>query len=162
MEAWKKELYQKLESVLKIASWGVRSPENEEFYGHRLPSIINAINELRMIIGKKVIAADLEVFECTYDGIYSRAGMDDAYSDGRRPSGKRAPEAIVGTTGIGLGGFTAKLENSAPKYVFNVIIPAKIVLWSTLNKALGPIQSTTPKRKKLVENADGANQDGRD
>ena len=146
-----------------IASWGIRSAENGESYGHRLPSIIKATNELRMAFCKKVTSADLDIFGCRCDRIYNPVDMDDAYSDGRQSSGERAPEPIVGTTGIGLGEVTAKVEHdNAPKDVLQVIIPAKIVLWSTLNEALEPIKSTTRRKKKLPENTNGANQDGRD
>jgi len=152
-ETWLKELYQKLLSVLMIASWGVRHPET---YGHRLPSIFIAINELRMAIGEKFTSADLDivVFEC--DKIYNPTKMDNVYSGGRQCSGKREPEAIVGTTGIGLGKVIAE---TADVLQIRSLIAAKIVLWSTLNKALGP---TIRLKKKPLEITDGANQDGRD
>ena len=112
-----------------IASWTALSTDHEESYGQRLPSIFKAINELRMAIGEKFTSADLDisVFEC--DTTYDPAKMDDAY--GRQSSAKRAPEAIVGTTGIGLGKVIA--ERTA-KDVLQIIIPAKIVLWSTLSE----------------------------
>ena len=87
--------------------------------------------------------------------------MDDAYGDGRQSrqsSGKRAPETIVGTTGFGLGKVIG--ERSAKD--FEVQTPAKTVLWSTLNETLELIQPTRGKKKKPVENTDGANLDGRD
>jgi len=153
-ETWCKELYKKLQSVLTMASWAPRSPENEESYGNRLPSFFKAINELRMAIGENFTSADLviSVFEC--DKIYDPAIMEDAYDDGRQFSGKRAPEAIVGTTGIGLGKVMA--ERSA-KHQFRVqtLIPAKIVLTSTMNEALEPIHTTRVKKKKPVEIMDG-------
>ena len=138
-----------------IASWGAPSPES---YGHHLPSIFIAINELRMAIGEKFTSSDLDiiVFEC--DKIYNPAkmAMDDAYSDGGQSSGKRELEAIVGTTGIGLGKIIAETKDFLQ---IRSLIPAKIMLWSTLNKALGPI---TIQLKKPLEITDGANQDGRD
>jgi hypothetical protein len=136
-EKWGKELYKKLRYVLRVASWKpvVRSFDDEDPYGLRLPSIFNAINELRMAIGENFTSADLDIitFEC--DKVYDPAIMDNEYSDGRQSSGKRAPEDIVGTTSIGLG---KVVEQSSGKVVSQTIIPAKIVLRSTLNEAPQP------------------------
>jgi hypothetical protein len=155
---------------LEIASWAPRSPEYEK---SRLPSIFKAINELRLAIGEKFTSADLHIFvfdsEC--DQIYDPAIMEDAYGDDSQSNGERALEAILGTTGIGLAKVIEAEEHSVKDSAdsedvpqFQTLIPAKIVLRSTLNKALEPIQpeSTTLKKNKSVENMDGANQDGRD
>ena len=118
-----------------IASWTTRSLEHEDSYGHRLSSIFKAINELRMAIGEKITSADLDIFVFKFDKSYDPETMDDTYSDGRQSSGKRAPEAIVGTTGIGL--VKHKVERSAKDVLqLQTVIPAKIVLRSTLKKAL--------------------------
>jgi hypothetical protein len=169
-ETWIEELHQKLQSVLEIASWAPSSPEYEK---SRLPSIFKAINELRLAIGEKFTSADLHIFvfdsEC--DQIYDPAIMEDAYGDDSQSNGERALEAILGTTGIGLAKVIEAEEHSVKDSAdsedvpqFQTLIPAKIVLRSTLNKALEPIQpeSTTLKKNKSVENMDGANQDGRD
>jgi len=162
-ETWDKELYDKLQSLLRVALWAPRSPENEKSYGNRLPSIFKAITELRIAIGEKFTSADLDiiVFEC--DRIYDPAIMDDAYSDGRQSSGKRTPEAIVGTTGIGLG--KVMVERSAKDTPqTQLIIPAKVMLKSTLDEALEPIQPSSrlkKNRKPPVENTDGADSKGR-
>jgi hypothetical protein len=151
-KTWKKELYQKIHSILVIASWDVRSSENEESYGNRLPSIFEAINELRTAIGEEFTSADLEIFTFECGMTYDPENMEYAWyvnGDGRQFSGKRppGPEAIVGTTGIGLAKRNAKDTLQA-----KILIPAKIVLRSTMDEALGPI----------VQNTDGANLDGRD
>ena len=76
---------------------------------------------------------------------------EDDYGDGRQSSGKRAYEAIVGITGIGLGKDSEIAESSATrKDVLHVqnLIPVKIVLWSTLNEALDPIPSTRLKENQ--------------
>jgi hypothetical protein len=162
---------------LKIASWATRS-ENVESYGNCFPSIFKAINEVRMI-GENFTSADLDiiVFEC--DKVYDPASMDDAYGDDRQSRDKRAPEPIVGTTGIGLAKITAERSaNLKDVLQFQILIPAKVVLTSTLNEALEPqavtVQSNTTtssstwvrklKKKPPVENfkVDGASQDGRD
>ena len=124
---------------MKIASWkpAVRSHDDEDYYGLRLPSIFDAINELRIAIGEKFTSSDLDIiaFEC--DRIFDPAIMDDAYSDGRRSTSgnKRTTEDIVGTTGIGLG---KVIEERSGKDILQTIIPAKIVLRSTLNETLDP------------------------
>ena len=144
---------------MTIASWTPRSSEHEESYWNHFTSISEAINELRMAIGESFTSTDLHiiVFEC--DEIYDPAIMEDAYDDCRQSNVKRAPEAIVGTVGIGLGNFLAvKIRN----ILFQYLIPAKIVLRSTFKEALEPIQSIRSRKKKPVENMDGTNQDGRD
>ena len=144
-----------------VASWKAQSSEHENSYGHRLPFIFKAVNELRMAIGEKVTSADLEIFAFECDKTYESGSMNDAYSDGRQSSGKRAPEAIVGTTGIGLGKTMVERTSAKDAQHLQIIIPAKIVLKSTLNEALEPIQSPTRiKKKKPVELMDGADPEG--
>ena len=155
------EIYKKLQSVLIMSSWGARSLKDEDSYIDRLPSIFKAINELRTAIGEKFTSADLDVFLFECDKIYDPTFMEDAYGDGKQSSGKRAPEPIVGTTGIGLGKILG--ERSAKGFLqVQSLIPAKILLTSTMNEALKTLQSTRVRKKKPVENMDGANQDGRD
>ena len=159
-ESWNKELYKKLQSVLMVASWAPLAPENEESYGNRLPSIFKAINELRVAMGEKLTSADLDIFVFECDKIYNPKFMEDAYSDGRQSSGKRASEAIVGTTDISLGKVVT--EGGEEDLRIQTLIPAKIVLTSTMNEALEPVQ---PKRRKTtrkpVETTDGADREGR-
>ena len=158
-ESWKEELFKKIQSVLIIASWAPRSPENQEFYGNHLPSIFKAINELRTAIGENFTSADLDIFLFECDKIYDPAIMD---GDGRQSGGKGASEPIVGTTGVGLGKIIAEgnMKGVIQIYPF---IPAKVVLTSTMNEALEPIQSSrSTKKKKAIKTTDGANQDGRD
>ena len=96
---------------------------------------------------------DIFVFKC--DRIYDPANMDDAYGDDRQSRANRAPKAIVGTIGVGLG--KAIKEGSAKDvHPFQTLVPAKIMLISTLNEALEHMQ------KKPVESTDGTNQDGHD
>ena len=143
-----------------IASWASLSSDHGDPYENRLPSIFKAINELRMAIGENFTSADLDifVFECNED--YNPAVMEDGYGDERQSSGKRAAEPIVGTIGIGLAKIIA--EPGAKDHPrFQILIPPKIMLGSTLIDALEPIQPSRLKKKKRSENT-GANQDGRD
>ena len=154
----------RLLSVLKVAAWTASSRENQESFLHRLPPIFKAVSELRIAIGEKFTSADLDIsiFEC--GGTYEPSYMEDAYDDARQPSGKRAPEVIVGTTGIGLMKLMAE-HISKDVLRFQSVISAKIVLQSTLKEALEPVQSLgrLRKKKKVVESADNpAGQDGRD
>ena len=144
-----------------IASWKARSPEHEDSFGNRLPSIFKAINELRLAIGEKFTSADLDIitFEC--DKAYDSAIMEDAYGDGRQSSSKRAPEVIVGTTGIGLGKVIAE-RNTKDVVHLQIVIPAKIVLTSTLKEALEPIKSSRSRKttRKPVAKTDGGDPEG--
>ena len=144
-----------------IASWTSLSFDHEDSYGDRLLSIFKTIIELRVAIGEKITSADLDIFAYECDKIYDPANMEDAYGDGRKSSGKRAPEAIVGTTGIGFRKVKAENRLHSAKDVlhFQTFICAEIVLMSTLNEALEPMR---PTRFKLKKKKNGANQDGRD
>ena len=140
------------------ASWAPRFPEVEESYAHNLSSIFKAINELRIAIGEKFTSADLEIFAIDCDKPYNPGTMEDAYSDGRKSRGKRAPEAIVvGTTGIGLGKRTVERGEKDHIVYIEVVNPAKIVLSSTLIEALETIVQPSSRQKKIpVEYTDGA------
>ena len=121
-----------------IASWTARSVESEDAFKRRLSSVFKATNRLRMAIGEKFTSADLDILVFKCDKIYDPATMDDAHSGyGRHPSrgGKRASEAIVGTTGIGLGKLIMD-RGAKDVHRLQTMIPAKIVLRSTLNEAL--------------------------
>ena len=149
-----------------IASWKARSPEHEDSFGNRLPSIFKAINELRLAIGEKFTSADLDIITFKCDKAYDSAIMEDAYGDGRQSitGSKRAPEVIVGTTGIGLGKVIIA-ERNTKGFVHirvKVVIPAKIVLTSTLKEALEPIKYSRLRKttKKPVENMDGRDPEG--
>ena len=110
-----------------------------------------------MAIGENFTSADLDIFLFECDKAYDPAIMEDAYDDGRQSSGKRAPEAIVGTTGIGLGKVMAERRGAKDVIQMQTLIPAKVVIWSIVNGALG-----LSMQKKPDEITDGANQDGRD
>ena len=143
-----------------VASWTAQSSEHEDSYGQCLPSIFKTVNELRMAIGEICTSADLDIFVFECDKAYDPVTMEDAYSDGRQSSGKRAPETIVGTTGIGLGKIIVEL-GAKDDLQLQTIIPAKVVLKSTLNEALEPMQSTTTRiKEKPVELMDGADLEG--
>ena len=134
---------------------------HDNSFESRLPSIFNAINELRMAIGENFTSADLDIFVFECDKIYDPVIMEDAYRDGRQSGGKRASEPIVGTTGIGLGKFIA--EGSAKGLLeVQFLIPAKIVRTSTITEALNPTVKSRSKKKRPVETMDVANRDCRD
>ena len=152
-------------SILKVAAWAADSRENRDSFLHCLPPIFKAVNELRIAIGEIFTSADLDIsiFECgrTYEPSYME---DAACEDARQPSGKRVPEVIIGTTGIGLMKLMAE-HRSKDALRFQSVISAKIVLQSTLKEALEPVQSSgrLRKKKKVVESADNAaGKDGRD
>ena len=150
---------------MKIASWTPRSTEHEESFWNRLPSIFKAINELRLAIGENFTSADLDIIKFKCDKAYDSAIMEDAYGDGRQSitGSKRAPEVIVGTTGIGLGKVIAERNTKSFVHIrVKVVIPTKIVLTSTLKEALEPIKYSRLRKttKKPVENMDGRDPEG--
>ena len=161
-ETWTNELSHKLMSVLKVPARMPGSSESQESFLHRLPPIFKAVHELRTAIGEKFTSADLEVsvFDC--DTPYQPTYMEDAYGDGRNPSGKRGPECVVGTTGIGLKKLMAERAVNDTLQWQNVI-SAKIVLESTLKEALEPVQTSSRlrRKKKPIENVDSVDKEDR-
>jgi hypothetical protein len=131
-----------------VASWTIRSSEDELSCGNRVPSIFTAINELRTAIGENFTSADLEIFAFECDKIYDPGNMEHAYGDGGQSSGRRTAEAIVGTTGVGLKKIVAERSNAKDALQIQTLIPAKVVLWSIFNETGELIQP--------------ANYDGRD
>ena len=108
-------------------------------------------------MGENFTSADLDVSVFGCDTTYEPLYMDNsAFGDDRQPSDK---QTIVGTVGIGLRKAIAKhvAENTCQ---FPNVIPAKIVLESTLNEAVGRYVLSSGTLRK--ENTNGANQDGRD
>ena len=141
--------------VLKVAAWTAFT-EDQELFLHRLPPIFKVVNELRIAIGGKFTSADLDISVFYWDIAYQPSYMDDAYSDGRQSSDKRALELIVGTTGIGLKK-AIKGQNAKEVLLFDNVISAKIVFESTLKEALEPVQpsSRNKRKKKPVKNMGG-------
>ena len=119
-----------------------------------------------MAIGEKFTSADLDIYVFECDMIFDPTIMEDAYGDGRQSSGKRAPEPIVGTIGIGLGKVMSEGSDNALRVQLQSLIPAKIVLTSTMKEALEPMQpkkerKKTSKKSGQAETKDGADQEGR-
>ena len=136
------------------ASWTPQSIENEESYEHRLLPIFTAINAVRMAIGEILTSTDLDIFTFECDKTYDPVTMDDAYSGGKQSGAKRAPEAIVGTIGIGFGkliaeGISTSSANLKGRLQHEVVIPAKIMLRSTLNEDLTQPNKLRKKKKKM-------------
>ena len=140
----------------------VGSSENGKSFADCLPHIFKAVNELRMAIGEKFISADLAISVFDYDMAYDPSCMDVAYGDGRRPSSKRAPDTIIGTTGIGLKKLVVEHGGSKDALRFQNVISAKVVLRSTLTEALEPVKPSRLKKlkKPVVEVMDGADTGG--
>jgi hypothetical protein len=152
-ETWHKELFQSLLSVFTVAAWMTSSSEHQESFGYRLPPIFKAVNELRTAIGENFTSADLDILVFDYDDTYDPSMMDDAYSDGRQPSSKRVSDTIVGTTGIGLKKLMVGHGSSTDAPQFQSVLPAKIVLKSTLNEALEPVKTSRPRKTKNLKKA---------
>ncbi|KAF8805146.1 hypothetical protein BYT27DRAFT_7339743 [Phlegmacium glaucopus] len=142
-DTWTNELFEKLISVLKIASWMPGSPDDQESFTHHLPPIFKAVSELRIAIGENFTSADLDA--CTHDcgTVYVPLYMEAAYGDSRQQQSddKRPPKIVAGTTGIGLKKLMAE-RGANDTLQFQNVISAKIVLESTLKEAVEPVQTS--------------------
>lgn len=84
-----------------------------------------------------IASANLDISVFDYDTTFDPLLMIDVYDDGIQPP---AHEAIIGTTGMGL---KKHMEHGKGAQQFQSVIPANIVLMSTLKQfsELQPIQT---------------------
>jgi len=142
---WSKELLDSLMKVFQSTSWGFSSsPEALRTVENRLAPIFKGILEVRIALGEKFTSADIEVdvvyFGQKFDGTY----MVDAYGDGCLGGGGTVPDTVLATAGMALR------KNMPPgsQYQYEKVLPAKVVLESSLKAALEPLVPSKRSNKK--------------
>ncbi|KDR76611.1 hypothetical protein GALMADRAFT_1328499 [Galerina marginata CBS 339.88] len=157
-ENWMAEVIEHLVGILKIASWD-SPPENQSAFEQKLVPIFKAVEDLRVALGEKFTSADLEV-GTVRAGSKFEPWMENAYGDGGQSGGKQASQDIVcGTTGLGLKQVIIDKGLNRQER-FTAVLGPKVVLQSTLRKALEP-PPHIPKSRKGKPKAEGGGNGGK-
>jgi len=133
--------------VFQSASWDLSSPEAQRTIENQLSPIFKGILEVRMALGEKFTSADIEVTSMEFGQKFNRAYMEDAYGDDRRGGGNTEPDTVFATAGMALR------KNMPPgsQFRYEKVLPAKVVLESSLKAALEPAPPRGGKRRKPVD-----------
>ena len=102
-----------------------------------------------------VIIEPGEAFDATY--------MEDGYGDARASSGngKKTPEKVSGTTGLGLHKISMKRTSKGLVPQLEMVLFPKVVLEGTVKEAMDPAPAPTPRsRKKLKKDGDRSGNGG--
>ena len=153
-------------SVLIIAGWSTREPDQEHQFERRLPPIFRAIQDLRKALGEDVTSMDMEVAIIDPGDPFNPTYMEDRYGDTRASSvsGKKTLEKVSGTTGLGLHKISMKHTSKGPVPHSEMVLFPKVVLESTVKEVMDPAPPPVPRlRKKPKKDGQrGALGDGRD
>jgi len=74
-------------SVLVIAGWSTREPDQPDQVERHLPSIFKAMQDLRKVLGEDVTSMDMEVGIVDPGKTFNPTYMEDGYEDARASSG---------------------------------------------------------------------------
>ena len=153
-------------SVLVIAGWSTREPDQQHQFERRLPPIFKAVQELRKALGEDVTSMDMEVAVIDPGDPFNPTYMEDGYGDARASSGsgKKAPEKVSGTTGLGLHKISMKHTSKGPVPQWEMVLFPKVALEGMVKEAMDPAPPPASRlRKNLQKDGQrGALGDGRD
>ena len=146
-------------SILIIAGWSTCEPDQQHQFERRLPLIFDAVQDLRKALGEDVTSMDMEVVVIDPGDAFDPTYMEDWYGDARPSSvsGKKTPEKVSGTTGLGLQKISIKRTSKGPVPHSEMVLFPKVVLEGTVKEAMDP-----PRLRKNQDGQRGASGDGRD
>jgi len=145
-------------NVLIIAGWSTREPDQQHQFERCLPLIFKAVQDLRKALGEDLASMDMEVAIIDPGEAFNPTYMEDGYGDARASSrsGKKIPEKVSGTTGLGLHKISIKRTSKGPVPQLEMVLFPKVVLEGTVKKALDPAPPPEPRKRGAVSG------DGRD
>ena len=148
-------------SVLVIAGWSTREPDHQHQFERRLPLIFDAVQDLRKALGEDVTSMDMEVVVIDPGDAFDPTYMEDWYGDARASSvsGKKTPEKVSGTTGLGLHKISMKHTSKGPVPQAEMVLFPKVILEGTVKEAMDPPRMRKNPKK---DGQRGASGDGRD
>ena len=154
-------------SVLVIAGWSTREPDQQHQFERRLPPIFKAVQDLRKALGEDITSMDMDVAIIDPDDSFDPTYMEDGYGYARVSSGswKKTPEKVSGTTGLGLQKITMKRRTSkGPVLRSEMVLFPKVVLEGTVKEAMDPAPPPVSRLRKnpKSDGQRGASGDGRD
>ena len=144
---WFKELLDSLMKVFQSASWGFLSPEAQRTVENQLSPIFKGILEVRMALGEKFTSADIEVTSIEFGQKFNRAYMEDAFGDDPRGGANTEPDTVFATAGMAL----RKNMPLSSQFRYEKVLPAKVVLESSLKAALEPTSSRDRGKRMLQD-----------
>ncbi|TEB37971.1 hypothetical protein FA13DRAFT_1725598 [Coprinellus micaceus] len=150
---WDNTLMVGIISVMSVAGWAPRAPEELGQIEKRLASIFKPLLELRKATGEDVTSADLDIAIIEPRAQFDPRFMEDEYADGRASSrsSNAAPESVVSTSGLGLKKLSVKKlkEGGVQRHIEMLALP-KVVLERTVKEALEPHRRRRRRRKLRV------------
>ena len=142
--------------IFQTVSWDFSYPEARLAVEKHSMHLFKGILELRIAFWEKVVSADFEVITVFSGELFEEDWMEDAYGDNRQDRGDIEPDRVVATVGMAL----VKIMPHGILSGHEKILPAKVVLQSSLKAALEPL---SPRGKsKSKKSAKTELQDGRD
>jgi len=137
-------------SVLIIAGWSTREPDQQLQFVRRLPPLFKAVQDLRKALGEDITSLDMEVAIIEPGQAFNATNMEDGYGDARASSGsgKKTPEKVSGTTGLGLQKVSMKRTSKGLIPQLEMVLFPKVVLEGTLKEAMDPAPPPLRSRKK--------------
>ncbi|EDR07710.1 uncharacterized protein LACBIDRAFT_294481 [Laccaria bicolor S238N-H82] len=147
---WTGNLMGGLLSVLVIAGWSTRELDQQHQFERRLPPIFKAVQDLRKALGEDVTSMDMEVAVIDAGDPFNPTYMEDGYGDARASSGsgKKAPEKVSGTTGLGLHKISMRQTSKGPVAHSEMVLFPKVVLEGTVKEAMDPAPPPASKLRK--------------
>jgi hypothetical protein len=135
-------------SVLAIAGWSTREPDQQQQFEGCLPPVFKAVQDVRKALGEDVTSMDMEVAIVEPGAAFNPTYMEDGYGDARTSSGsgKKTPEKVSGTTGLGLQKISMKRTLKGPVPHTEMVLFPKVVLEGTVKEAMDP--APLPKKPK--------------
>ena len=153
-------------SVLVIAGWSTRESDQQHQFERRLPPIFKAVQDLRKALGEDVTSMDMEVAIIDPGDAFDPTYMEDGYWDpgASSGSGKKTPERVSGTTGLGLHQTSMKHTSKGPVLHSEMVLFPKVVLEGTVKEAMDPAPPPASRLRKnpKSDGQRGASGDGRD
>ena len=143
--------------IFQTVSWDFSYSEARLAVEKQSMRLFKGILELRIALWEKVTFADVEVTMVFCGELFDEDWMEDAYGDNRRGRGDIEPDTVVATVGMAL----MKTMPPGSAFGYEKILPAKVVLQSSLKAALEPL-TPSGKRGKSKKSAKTELQDGRD
>ena len=142
-------------SVLVIAGWSTREPDQQHQFERRLPPLFKAVQDLRKALGEDVTSMDMELAIVDPGEAFNPTYMEDWYGDARvsSGSGEKTSEKVSATTGLGLRKTSMKRTSKGRVPHSEMVLLPKVVLEGTVKEAMDPapppVSRKKPKRQEI-------------
>jgi hypothetical protein len=137
-------------SVLAIAGWSTREPDQQHQFERCLPPVFKAVQDVRKALGEDVTSMDMEVAIIDPGEAFNPMYMEDGYGYARASSGsgKKTPEKVSATTGLGLRKISMKRTSKGRVPHSQMVLLPKVVLEGTVKEAMDPAPPPVSRLRK--------------